>query len=210
MKFTPKVKKNLYTVLIALIIFTVTYGILIIFNLAPKTFQIKQSTNTQKSIFQSIGKEEEFLNDSNLLPEKVEIQKIGVSSQIEIPKTIDVTTLDSALSRGAVYYPGSGNLQKGNMFLFGHSTNWKVVNNQAYKTFNNLDKLEKNDEIEITSGESLYIYQVLSVYHATEDEVRIDFQKGERMLTISTCDTFGQKQDRWIVEAEFYKKIKKS
>jgi LPXTG-site transpeptidase (sortase) family protein len=170
---------------------------------APKQFQVREPIiSNEENIFEIIG-EREIIQDTNLIPQKIEIPKIGVSSTIQVPQSVDVTTLDTALSKGAVYYPGSGTLQAGNMFLFGHSTNWKVVNNQAYKTFNDLDKLVKGDQIEITSGDKKYIYQVTSVYRASENEVHIQFNKGERMLTISTCDTFGRKQDRWVVEAEF-------
>jgi LPXTG-site transpeptidase (sortase) family protein len=192
-----------------LIIFTVTYTILILLGFAPKQFQRSQ-TNISENIFQVIGNPKNVVDDvqdTNLIPQKIEIPKIGVSSTILVPKAVDVATLDSALARGAVYYPGSGTLQAGNMFLFGHSTNWKIVNNQAYKTFNDLDKLVKGDTIQISSGGDVYLYTVMSVQKASEDDVLVDFNKGDRMLTISTCDTFGKKQDRWVVEAEFTKSM---
>jgi LPXTG-site transpeptidase (sortase) family protein len=141
--------------------------------------------------------------DKNLIPQKIEIPKIGVSSTIQFPSSITVASLDAALSKGAVYYPGSGTLQAGNMFLFGHSTNWKVVNNQSYRTFNDLEKLIPGDEVILTSGGQQYVYTVLTVRHAPDNDVRVNFNTGGRTLTISTCDTFGQKQDRWVVDAEF-------
>lgn len=190
-------------------IFTITYTILILFGFAPKQFQSGESINIgEKSIFEVIGNgDKDLVLDKNLIPNKIEIPKIGVSSNIQVPSSIDVSTLDAALARGAVYYPGSGTLQGGNMFLFGHSTNWKVVNNQAYKTFNDLDKLVQGDEIEITSADKKYIYKVTSVKRASQDDIKVEFNKGNRMLTISTCDTFGKKQDRWVVEADYYKTI---
>jgi sortase (surface protein transpeptidase) len=51
------------------------------------------------------------------------------------------------------------------------------------------------------------VYTVTRVQKASEDDVLVDFNKGDRMLTISTCDTFGKKQDRWVVEAEFTKSM---
>lgn len=203
MKFTPRVKRNISTAIIALIIFAITYTVLLFLGFAPKQFQATPSQN----IFQVLDDSLDKVTDSNLIPQKIEIPKIGVSSIIYTPQSIDVATLDSNLAKGAVYYPGSGTLQGGNMFLFGHSTNWKVVNNQAYKTFNNLDKLGKGDEVKITSNGKVYVYEVTGVRRASQDDVLIDFTKGDRMLTISTCDTFGRKQDRWVVEANFKKTI---
>lgn len=210
MNITPKTKRQIFFAAMALGIFTITYTILILFGFAPKQFQSENIVvvGGDKSIFEVIGnKDKDTVVDKNLIPQKIEIPKIGVSSNIQVPTGIDVSTLDSALARGAVYYPGSGTLQDGNMFLFGHSTNWKIVNNQAYKTFNDLDKLVKGDEIEIISGDKKYIYKVTTVQKASQDDIRVDFNKGNRMLTISTCDTFGKKQDRWVVEAEYYKTI---
>ncbi len=207
MNFTPNQKNYIFIAGLTLAIFILTYTILILLGFAPKQFQGSQ-TDTSENIFQVIGNPKDTfgtIEDTNLIPQKIEIPKIGVSSTILTPKAIDVATLDNALARGAVYYPGSGTLQAGNMFLFGHSTNWKVVNNQAYKTFNDLEKLVKGDTIEISSGEDVYVYTVTSVQKASQDDVLVDFNKGDRMLTISTCDTFGRKQDRWVVEAEFEK-----
>lgn len=209
MNITPKTKKHISFMVMVLGIFTITYTILILFGFAPKQFQSGESINIgEKSIFEVIGNgDKDLVLDKNLIPTKIEIPKIGVSSNIQVPSSIDVSILDAALARGAVYYPGSGTLQGGNMFLFGHSTNWKVVNNQAYKTFNDLDKLVQGDEIEITSADKKYIYKVTSVKRASQDDIKVEFNKGNRMLTISTCDTFGKKQDRWVVEADYYKTI---
>ncbi len=200
---TPKTKNYIFLASLSLAIFTVTYTVLLIIGLVPRQFEGTQN------VFQVIplDKTSEPVStedtDKNLIPQHVEIPKIGVDSVIQFPSNIDVATLDTALAKGAVYYPGSGTLQSGNLFLFGHSTNWKVVNNQAYKTFNDLEKLVKGDKIILTSGDKKYTYTVTTVRRAADDDVLVEFNKGDRMITISTCDTFGKKQDRWVVEAEF-------
>jgi LPXTG-site transpeptidase (sortase) family protein len=203
MNFSPKTKDYIFLASMTLAIFTITYTILLIFGLTPHEFagsgNIFQVNAPSETEYKQIIKN----TDKNFIPQKIEIPKIGVSSTVQFPSSITVATLDAALAKGAVYYPGSGTLQAGNMFLFGHSTNWKVVNNQAYKTFNDLDKLTAGDEIVLTSGGKQYIYSVLSVRHAPDNDVRVNFNTAGRTLTISTCDTFGQKQDRWVVDAEF-------
>lgn len=194
---------------LTLVIFLMTYTLLALLGFVPEQFKF---VSTKAPVVERQYQDEDVLvtpseKDDNLIPTKIEIPKIGVSSLINTPNAIDVTTLDAALTKGAVYYPGSGTLQGGNMFLFGHSTNWSVVNNQAYKTFNDLDKLKAGDEITLTSGGTQYVYVVRTVELASEDDALVQFASEGRMLTISTCDTFGRKQDRWVVEAEFKKQI---
>lgn len=210
MNITTGQKHWILTGISVLVIFTITYGVLVFLNLSPKQFQTDQVPN----IFQVVGANPqttlnsiEEVVDTNLIPEHITIPKIGVNSNIVVPRAVDVATLDAALERGSVYYPGSGTLQSGNMFLFGHSTNWQAVNNQAYRTFNDLDKLVVGDEIILTSGGKQYVYRVQTVERVSENDTLIEFNKGNRMLTISTCDTFGRKQDRWVVEAQFEKVI---
>jgi len=141
---------------------------------------------------------------SGVLISSINIANIGVSSKIGSPSSQDIATLDDALKKGAVHYPGSGTLEDGNIFLFGHSTNWKIVNNQAYKTFNDLDKLSYGEEISLTGSDGrVYIYSVEEVNLVDENTAFVDFTKPGKRLTISTCNTFGQKQERWVVDAVF-------
>lgn len=198
-----KSKDYIYVAGMTLLIFAASYAVLALVGLVPEQFKFVSSKPSERDA----APDDEYVvdrpDDTNMIPDKIEIAKIGVSSVIQIPQSVDVSTLDAALAKGATYYPGSGTLQGGNMFIFGHSTNWSIVNNQAYKTFNGLDKLVAGDEITLTSGGKKYVYAVRSVRLASEDDVLVQFDKEGRMLTISTCDTFGRKQDRWVVEAEF-------
>ncbi len=200
-----KSKDYIHLAGMTLLIFMGTYAILALAGFVPEQFKFggnRPPVTVTDGPEQPVDDEPATPQDANLVPQKIEIAKIGVSSVIQAPRSADVSVLDAALARGATYYPGSGTLQGGNMFIFGHSTNWKVVNNPAYKTFNNLEDLVAGDEIVLTSGGKKYIYAVQSVIQASENDVLVEFDKGGRTLTISTCDTFGQKQDRWVVEAE--------
>lgn len=203
MNITPTEKNFLLFAGLTLGIFTVTYTTLLLVGLTPKQFQADISGT---NIFQVVGAEFEsqiIEIDTTVIPESISIPKIGVDSRIHIPPAVDVATLDAVLQKGAVYYPGSGTLQSGNMFLFGHSTNWQVVNNEAYRTFNGLDKLMQGDEIYVYAQGKTYVYTVMTTKRVSENDTVIEFDQNARMLTISTCDTFGRKQDRWVTEALF-------
>ena len=136
-------------------------------------------------------------------PDRITIERIGVDSHIEKPLTRNVTQLDQFLSQGPVHYPGSGAVEEGNMFIFGHSADaFGFVPNPALRVFNKLDKLEGGDIIKITANDKVYSYEVTNVFLADSNQALIEFDNSKRTLTLSTCDTFGRKQDRWIVEAE--------
>lgn len=136
-------------------------------------------------------------------PTRIVIDKIGVDATVANPNTTDVATLDDYLLQGAVRYPGSGLLGQGNMFLFGHSTGIKIVHNQAYKTFNGLKDLVAGDLINVYSANKIYTYQVTSVAMVDQSQALVTFGNTKNMLTLSTCNTFGQKSDRYVVQADF-------
>jgi LPXTG-site transpeptidase (sortase) family protein len=136
-------------------------------------------------------------------PTRIVIDKIGVDSLISNPLSTDVATLDEYLLQGAVRYPGSGLLGQGNMFLFGHSTGIKVVNNQAYKTFNGLKDLKAGDIIKVYGSSKFYTYSVATVTLVDDSQALVEFGNNKNMLTLSTCNTFGAKSERYVVEANY-------
>ncbi|MDO8510280.1 MAG: sortase [bacterium] len=143
-------------------------------------------------------------------PIRILVPKVGVDSVVENPMSADTATLDRALLKGAVRYPGSGLLGEGNVFIFGHSTSIRVVNNQAYKTFNNLKNLKTGDEILVRSADREYLYRVARVSLVSAEAAWVDFSSKKKRLTLSTCNTFGKKEERYVVEADFVKSYRVS
>ena len=139
----------------------------------------------------------------NIVPLRVVADSVGIDTQIQNPVVTDVAVLDNELRDGAVHYPGSGIPGNGNMFLFGHSSNLAVVRNQAYKTFNGIQNLKMGDEVVVYSEDEKFIYRVLNVKMVSAEEALVDFSSNKDMLTLSTCNNFGQKQDRFVVEADY-------
>lgn len=137
------------------------------------------------------------------LPTRVIVDKIGIDVAVHNSESTDSKTLNDLLLRGSVRYPGSGTLGHGNMFIFGHSTSIKIVNNQAFKAFNHLKDLNIGDKIRIQSGAAEYTYKVTAVLLVDSDKVLVDFTDKRNMVTLSTCNVFGEKQERFVVEAVF-------
>lgn len=183
------------------IAFLIIYTILVVFGFVPSSFEAKPNVIKEDSIEKNIEvKEPEIIGAD---PIRIVIKDIGVDTLISNPTTTDVDILDEYLKKGAVRYPGSAQLGKGNVFLFGHSTGLRVVNNQAYKAFNNFKLLKGGEEIVVYSLHREYVYEVENIRLSKANEVFVDFSIKKNMLTLSTCNTFGQKEERYIVEAKF-------
>ena len=137
------------------------------------------------------------------LPIKIEIPKINLSATILNATTTVVAVLDEALLKGAVRYPTSARLgETGNMVLFGHSSYLPIVGNQAYKTFNGIQKLSEGDAIIVYSSDKAYTYRVKSVAKESANDASIPLSVTGRVLTLATCDSFGAKTDRFVVVAD--------
>jgi LPXTG-site transpeptidase (sortase) family protein len=138
------------------------------------------------------------------LPMKIEIPAINLSSVIENPITTNTEILDQNLLKGAVRYPTSAKLGEiGNVVLFGHSSYLPVVINQAYKTFNGIQKLVPGDVVTVYSLGTAYSYRVRSMEKESTNNAGIPLLVSGKVLTLSTCDSFGAKTDRFVVTADF-------
>ncbi len=140
-------------------------------------------------------------------PLQIKIAKIGVNSSISNPSSTDLDILNSALDLGAVRYPSSGLLgENKTVFIFGHSTSLETEKDY-YKTFNGLETLKKGDEIIVESLHNQYVYEVTFVKESNTADGAIRIDSKTQKLTISTCNTLGAEEDRFIVEADFVKVI---
>ncbi len=140
-----------------------------------------------------------------VLPERIEIDAIGLDLPIQNIDSRDLSVLDLALEKGSVRYVDSAPLGvPGNMLVFAHSSHLPVVHNQMFKAFNRLPELTPGDSIVVEGGGRKYLYSVTSVRRTDAEDAIIDLTptKGTR-LTLSTCDTLTSKSSRFVVEAEY-------
>ncbi len=138
------------------------------------------------------------------LPVKIDIPAIDLSAKVANPETTDTVQLDNALLSGAVRYPASAQLgELGNVIVFAHSSYLPIVNNQAYKTFDGIQKLKKDERIIVSSEKSAYVYAVDTVSKASAESDAIPLAVSSPTLTLSTCNSFGTKSDRFVVTAHF-------
>jgi LPXTG-site transpeptidase (sortase) family protein len=153
--------------------------------------------------------QEQNLVSNPALPVRIKIDTIGLDTAILNPSSNDIEVLDRALLSGAVHYPGSGLLgENANVLLFGHSSYLPVVHNKAFKAFNELNKLRNGDLITVFSENIVYTYKVDDVTLSDAEDTLVTFDSPKPILTLATCNTFGAKQERWIVTASLVSKNK--
>ena len=119
------------------------------------------------------------------------------------PETNDVTALDNGLLKGLVRHPDSALLgEDGNVLILGHSSYLPNVMNKNFQALNGIQKLKWGDVIELESEGTRYTYRVEKVYQAKASTVTIPTEVTAKRLTLVTCNSFGAKEDRFIVEAK--------
>lgn len=139
---------------------------------------------------------------SDTLPRKIIIDALNREVPVLNPTSRAIPDLDEALLSGVVRHPDSADFgADGNVFILGHSSYLPTVFNKNFQAFNGLQDLEWGDTIRVQSSDTEYIYRVQDVYQAKASDVFVPNTPGEARLTLATCNTFGSKEDRFIVEA---------
>lgn len=140
---------------------------------------------------------------AGILPTRIKSASINLDLPVQDSATRDIDELTEMLKDGPVRYVDSAKLgEKGNIVIFGHSSQLPVVNNRMYKAFNRVPELEAGDTITLEGGGKEFVYSVLSVKKVDANEGVIDLTKDGSRLTLVTCDTLTGKSARFVLEAE--------
>jgi len=204
------------------LVMCIGYGILYLIDFVPEKPTSKAETDTEVVTEDTpeIIPENQTTSDvaeSNLnfdpsidpLPVSITIDRLEKTITILNPVSRDITDLDQALLTGVVRHPDSADLSQkdGNILILGHSSYLKTVFNKNYQAFNGIQNLTWGDTIRLRSKDTEYIYKVDKVYQAKASTVSVPTKtNGGQKLTLATCDTFGAKEDRFIVEASLVSK----
>lgn len=167
-----------------------------------ETSEGSNSLSLEESAISDKKKVEESETGINLIPTKISAPSIGLETDVIFPDSTEISVLDNALLDGVVYYPDSGYLGKNsNIFLFGHSSFLPIVRNQNFRIFNGIKDLKVGDIVTLEKDNESFEYRVISNRLVKDHEVRIEFSADEPKLTLATCHSFGEKEDRYLVEA---------
>ena len=128
-------------------------------------------------------------------------------TRIQIPAiNVDVVVVEgitpSALRAGAGHYPQTPlPCEIGNVAIAGHRTTYG-------KPFNNLDRLNPGDTIQLTTPIGGCVYQVAKApYPVDPNDVSVLNQTSDRELTLTTCNPKGSAAQRLIVKATWVKNL---
>lgn len=132
----------------------------------------------------------------------VYIPKIRVAAPIVRPTSTDEATIDDALLKGVVHYPGTAEPgQRGNVFLTGHSSFYWWVDTKFRNVFTLQPQLENNDEVIIYKNGIRYSYRVFTKFEVSPNQTEVLAQTPESIVTLSTCVPIGTSYRRMIVQA---------
>lgn len=185
------------------LVFLISYGLLHSIDFVPEPVPNVPSINNASI---EIGTNE--ADSSNDRPVRIIADSINLDATIVNPERRDIEALDEALRRGVVHYPGSGDLEDySNMLLFGHSSYLPNVQNEWYRVFNALSQLSPGEIVRVQATGYEYRYVVSSVELVDADKALVELSTREKKLTISTCNSFGAKTDRFVVEADYLGRV---
>ncbi len=184
-------------------VFSLLLSFSLMLGIVPELDTEDEARAADVTVTETNGEVASVVNDADSRPVRIVIDAIELDTTIETPASTAIEVLDEALLGGVVHYPESANLaESGNVFLFGHSSGFRVVQNQAFKAFNDLKHLKENDLVRVQSASREYVYRVTSVSLVSADDAFIDLSPSGRTLTLATCNVFGAKEERYVVKAD--------
>jgi LPXTG-site transpeptidase (sortase) family protein len=188
------------------IIFTLTYGLLYAVDFLPEpvTGEETEVVVEEAEVTPTPAAEVPVVTAATTeLPIKLTIPAFDRVVTVLNPETRDIVALDAELLKGVVRHPDSARLgEEGNVVILGHSSYLPNVMNRNFQALNGVQKMKWGDIIELESESTIYTYRVEKVYQAKASGVTIPTDVKGKRLTLVTCNSFGAKEDRFIVEAK--------
>ncbi len=132
------------------------------------------------------------------------ISSIGVKAPVMFTRSHSQNVFSALLKTGVLHYPDSvmpG--QQGTAIILGHSSppNWPKINYD--RVFNDLEKLQPNDEVSVSFQDKDYKYQVKRIFWVNKGEdLSSHLTSGKSMLLLVSCWPPGHNVKRIVVEAE--------
>ena len=112
----------------------------------------------------------------------------------------------AALINGVVHYPGTVTAgQKGNDYIFGHSSDYIWSKGHYKRVFAPVPKIQKGAQIRITDAQGIeYTYTVIDSRKVAANDTSVLSQQNytRKLLTLQTSYPVGTALARWVVVAE--------
>lgn len=134
------------------------------------------------------------------------IPSLGVNAPVIYDVASNEDAFQVALQSGVVHYPGSALPGAvGNVYIFGHSSDYAWSKGEYKAVFALLPKIKNGAEIKLTDSKGfMYTYLVTNQFVVGPKDVSVLSQdtKGKRILTVQTSYPIGTALKRYVVQAE--------
>ena len=211
-KSSSKIEDKVVFFFVSMGIITITLGFFTMIDFLPEKPRV-ESTPALSTVDPARTNENTLpstkeATSSEALPLKIIFDSLD-KKEITVlnPTSNTVASLDEALLSGVVRHPDSADfVHTGTIFILGHSSYLPVVHNKNFQAFNGIQKLAWGDTIRLQSKDMEYVYRIDKVYEAKASNAEVPLQYDTAKLVLATCNSFGTKDDRYIVEASLIMK----
>ena len=142
---------------------------------------------------------------SNYEPNMVYIESMNIKVPLQFAKEANEKSYQEALLTGVAHHPNTAMPgQVGNVFIFGHSSDYKWSKGKYKTIFATLPKIQQGAEIIVTNSQGAgYKYIVTDSLEVEATDVRWLDQGNyqQKLLTLQTSYPVGTAKRRWIVRA---------
>lgn len=130
------------------------------------------------------------------------IEKIGVNAPLLESPSVKEADILKILESGIAHYPNTSLPgETGNIFVTGHSSNYRWAKGSYNYIFANLNKLSNDDLIVVYWSDVKYIYKVFEVIVVPPSDVSVMNQTNDSIISLMTCDPPGTTLKRRVVKA---------
>jgi len=206
--FKDRREQRIVFSLVAIGIFAITFGFFFVIDFLPEKPSEEESEEVTVSVAVASEEEKESVEEIMVaeidpLPVKIIFDSLDEREVVVLnPQSSAIAALDNALLSGVVRHPDSADFEDtGTIFLFGHSSYLPNVFNKNFQAFNGVQDLKWGDKVRLQSGNTEYVYRVDKVYQVKASDAEVEIEHTESKLTLATCNSFGSKDDRYIVES---------
>jgi LPXTG-site transpeptidase (sortase) family protein len=206
--YATKLEERVVFLLVAMGVLTLTYGFLFAIDFIPEKSDEAEAIAPADTAQLNIHEEDmQAAVAVDPYPMRIIFDTLDEKTLTVLnPESHTIEALDQALLSGVVRHPDSADFEDvGTIFLFGHSSYLPKVINKNFQAFNGIQKLKWGDTVRLQSSDMEYVYRVDTVKEVSALDAEVEIEMGTPRLTLVTCDSFGSKSDRFIVEATLIK-----
>lgn len=169
------------------------------------TFKMAEPAAVVRELKQPVSKPP-VDNSKKYEPNMVYINSLGIKVPLQYAKEANEKSYQESLLNGVGHHPDTARPgQLGNVYIFGHSSDYKWSKGKYKTIFANLPHIKIGVEIVVTDNlGNAYKYKVTDSLRVEATDVRwlnqANYQK--KLLTLQTSYPVGTAKARWVVRAE--------